>query len=317
MANKWADQLKEVNFRCGVCRKSYSAAPDLIQDDPAAVHHPYRYAAHCPFCAAQLQPQAAWERGLIKAHQTSTGPVTAAGKAASAANLDGHPTSEEAKRTRFNAMKHGMAAQTATYFPARPDGYAFCGKCDVDREWCARQPACVKQTEIFMLHHAAFEQRNPKVLMGLHADMHAALMATLQMCIQSVLAEGVVIKQPRVELDREGNSVTLAYVGADGRREYIYDFTSNPAFKPITDLISRLGLSMSDLGMSVRSSEGEEEKSLGMLKLDPDTKETLESFNVRMLEATKNASLLIKNSQQATKADPVYIQHQATGGDKS
>jgi hypothetical protein len=314
MANKWADQLKEVNFRCSACRKSFAAAPDLIEDDPDAPHHPYRYAANCPFCAAALQPQANWERGLIKGWQTSTGPVTAAGKAASAANLDGHPTSEEAKRTRFNAMKHGMAAQTATYFPARPDGYAFCGKCDVDRDWCSKQAACVKQTEIFMLHHAAFDQRNPKVLMGLHADLHAALMATLQMCIQSVLAEGVVIKQPRVELDREGNSVTLHYVGQDGRREYIYDFTSNPAFKPITDLISRLGLSMADLGMSVRSAEGEEEKSLGMLKLDPDTKESLDSFGVRMLEATKKAADLIKVSVQARNADPVYIQHHAQGG---
>lgn len=314
MAKDWSGQLREVNFKCGVCRRSFSGVPDLIEDDPDALHHPYRYFATCPTCYTQNQPQAGWERGLLKAHQHSTGPVTAAGKAASAANLDGHPTSEETRRTRFNAMKHGMAAQTATYFPAKPDGYAFCGQCDVGRDWCARQPACVKQTEIFMLHHAAFEQRNPKVLTRLHADLHAALMATLQMCLQAVLGDGVVLKTPRVELSRDGVPVALTYVDSNGKVCHVYDYASNPAFKPIADLISRLGLSMNDLGMSVRSVEADEEKSMGVLKLDPSTKETLEGFGQRMLEASKNAALLIAQSHEATKADPVFIEHQARGG---
>jgi hypothetical protein len=316
MAKDWSGQLKEVNFKCGACRRSFSGVPDLIEDDPDTAHHPFRYFANCPKCEAVHQPQAGWERGLLKAHQSSTGPVTAAGKAASAANLEGHPTSEETLRTRFNAMKHGMAAQTATYFPAKPDGYAFCGQCDVGRDWCAKQPACVKQTEIFMLHHAAFDQRNPKILMRLHADLHAALMATLQMCLQAVLGEGVLIKQPRVELDREGSPVTLSYIDSAGKKAYIYDYTSNPAFKPISDLVSRLGLSMSDLGMSVRNVEADEEKGIGVLKLDASTKETLEGFGVRMLEASKNAHDLIAASQAATRADPVFIEHQARGGDR-
>jgi hypothetical protein len=314
MAKDWSGQLREVNFKCGVCRRSFSGVPDLIEDDPDAPHHPFRYFANCIKCEAEHQPQAGWERGLLKAHQSSTGPVTAAGKAASAANLEGHPTSEETLRTRFNAMKHGMAAQTATYFPAKPDGYAFCGQCDVGRDWCGKQPACVKQTEIFMLHHAAFEQRNPKILTRLHADLHAALMATLQMCLQAVLGEGVLIKQPRVELDREGSPVTLSYIDTAGKKAYIYDYTSNPAFKPISDLVSRLGLSMADLGMSVRHVEADEEKGIGVLKLDASTKETLEGFGVRMLEASKNAAELIAASQLATRADPVFIEHQARGG---
>lgn len=316
MAKDWSGQLKEVNFKCGVCRTSFSGVPDLIEDDPGAPHHPYRYLAHCPVCKAEHQPQASWERGLLKAHQTSTGPVTEAGKAASASNLEGHPTSEETRRTRFNAMKHGMAAQTATYFPAKPDGYAFCGQCDVGRDWCAKQPACVKQTEIFMLHHAAFAQRNPKLLTSLHADLHAALMATLQMCLQAVLGEGVLIKQPRVELDRDGTPITLSYINAEGKKAYIYDYTSNPAFKPIADLVSRLGLSMSDLGMSVRTLEADEDKGMGVLKLDGAAKETLEAFGQRMLEASKNAAKLIADSQAATKADPVFIEHQAQGDGK-
>ena len=305
-----------MNFKCGPCRCSFTSIPDLIEDDPDSPHHTYRYFADCIKCGAEHQPQASWERGLLKAHQKSTGPVTAAGKAASAANLDGHPTHEETFRTRFNAMKHGMTAQTATYFPAKPDGYSFCGQCDVGRDWCARQSACVKQTEIFMLHHAAFDQRNPKVLTSLHANLHAALMATLQMCLQTVLGDGVVLKTPRVELSREGVPVALTYTDQDGNLCHVYDYASNPAFKPITDLISRLGLSMNDLGMSVRNAEAEEEKGMGTLKLDQSSKESLEGFGQRLLEATKNASQMIANAQRATQEDPVYIEHKARGGDK-
>ncbi len=316
MAKDWTARISSVNFRCTKCRAAFEGEPDLVEDDAEQAHHPFRYFAHCPECGAEHQPQAAWERALLKAHQFSTGPKTPEGMAATAANLAGHPTPNEALRTRFNAMKHGAAARTATYFPAKPGGYSFCARCDVDRAWCAQQPACVKQTEIFMLHHAAFDRRDPKVLTALHADMHAALMATLQMCIQEVLGMGVLIKAPKVELDREGNPVTLTYTAEDGSKRYIYNYTSNPAFKPLTELITRLGLSMSDLGMTVRAAEDEEERNLGRLKLDDDTRETMTAFGQRMLEATRNAKDLIVQAQAATKADPVLIEHQARGGDK-
>lgn len=312
----WSAQLSQVNFRCGACKRSFAAAPDLIEDAPERDHHPYRYFAHCPHCEAENQPQASWEVALLKAHQTSTGPRTDEGKAATTANLAGHPTAEETRRTRFNAMKHGMNARVATYFPAKPDGYAFCARCDVGRDWCAAQPACVKQTEIFMLHHAAFEQRDPRVLGGIHADLQASLTAMLQMCIQEVLGLGVLIKAPKVELDREGNPVTLTYVDEGGKRQYIYNYTSNPAFKPLTELVSRLGLSMNDLGMTVKKADDEDGMLNGRLNLDADTRETLESFGARMLEATQGAKDLIAQAQQRTKADPVLVEFQARGGEK-
>ena len=316
MPKDWSAQVSHVNFRCGESRRAFEGEPDLIEDAPEQAHHPYAYFAHCPHCGAEHQPQASWERALLKAHQHSTGPKTPEGVAAVTANLEGHPTPHEALRTRFNAMKHGATARTATYFPAKAGGYAFCARCDVDRAWCAQQPACVKQTEIFMLHHAAFEQRDPKVLTAIHADMHAALMATLQMCIQEVLGLGVLIKAPKVELDREGHPVTLTYTAEDGSKRYIYNYTSNPAFKPLTELITRLGLSMNDLGMTVKATEDDEEKNLGRLKLDDDAKETLSAFGQRMLQATENARALIQQAQKATKADPVLVEHQARGGDK-
>ncbi len=315
MPNDWSARLSHVNFRCGACKAQWDGAPDLIEDAPEQEHHPHRYFATCPTCGAVNQPQAAWERSLLKAHQAATGPKTAEGKAATARNLEGHPTAEEALRTRFNAMKHGMSARTATYFPARPDKYSFCARCDVDRGYCREQPACVKQTELFMLHHAAFDQRDPKVLSRLHADLQSALTATMQMCIQEILGDGVMIRQPRVELDRNGTPVTLTYLNELGERQYVWNYQSHPAFKPLTELVSRLGLSMSDLGMTVRAAEVEEALP-GRLAIDADTRETLAAFGERMLAATQGAKELIAQAQAKTKADPVLVEFQARGGDK-
>lgn len=313
MPKDWTAALSHVNFRCAECRTSFEAVPDLVEPDPATEHHPWRYFAHCTRCGAQHQAQASWERSLLKAHQRATGPKTAEGKAATARNLDGHPTSEEALRTRFNAMKHGMAARTATYFPAKPDRYTFCERCDVDRVWCAQQSACVKQTEIFMLHHAAFDQRDPKVLAGLHADLQASLTAMLQMAIQEVLGEGITIVQPRVELDREGTPVTLTYLDEQGNRQYIMNRQSNPAIKAVTELVTRLGLSMSDLGMTVRATEAEGDGLRGQLQLDDDKRESMALFGERMLLATEKAREQIAAAQKRKAADPVLVEFQARG----
>lgn len=317
MAKDWSEQLKLCNFRCAVCRSSWEAVPDLVEADETAEHHPFRYFADCRYCTAKHQPQAAWERSLMLAHQRATGPKTAEGKAASAANLAGHPTPEEAHRTRFNAMKTGMHARTAAYFPAKPDGYPFCARCDVDRIWCGDQPACVKQTEIFMLHHAAFDQRDPRVLTRLHSDLHAALLSSLQMCLQAVLGDGVVIKTPRVQLDSKDRPVALTYRDAQGEEHHIYDYAANPAFKPIADLVTRLGLTMADLAMTPKVAEEEEEKTAGVLRVDDSTKETLADFGRRMLEATTRAQALIVEAQVAKRNDPVFIEHQASAGEGS
>lgn len=313
MPKDWSAEISHVNFRCGKCRAAWTAAPDLVEPDPDTEHHPWRYFGHCAKCGAQHQPQASWERALIKAHQHSTGPKTPEGKAATAKNLEGHPTAEEALRTRFNAMKHGMTARTATYFPAKPGGYSFCARCEVDRGWCGEQSACVKQTEIFMLHHAAFEQRDPRKLAGLHADLAASLTAMLQMAVQEVLGEGITIKQPRVELDREGTPVTLTYLDDAGKRQYIYNRQSHPAIKAVTELVSRLGLSMNDLGMTVRAAEADDTDFKGRLKDDEDTRETMAAFGARMLLATEQAKDQIARAQERKKSDPVLVEFQARG----
>ncbi len=309
----WSAKLDRATFKCGECRFTFSAVPDLVDDDPEAELHPFRYFAHCPECQAQNQPQVGWERALMAAHQAATGPTTPAGKAASAGNLVGHPTPAESRLTRFNAMKHGMEARTASYFSAKPGRYPFCAKCEVDHYWCATQPACVKQTELFMLHHAAIDQRDPKVLGKIHADLIASITAALQLCIQTVLGDGVVIKTPRMEVS-DGKVVNVRYYN-ETTEEWVqvYDYMSNPLFKPITDLISRLGLSMGDLGLTFKAAEEDDAAGVGNLVLNGASKESLEAFNVRMLAAVDGVREKLGRAAANMRRDPVLIEHEAQG----
>ena len=106
MGKARTDPLQQVTFRCGFCGHQWESAPARIEDCEDQPWRPWRYVAVCPTSDHEAG-LAWWERNLLKAHANATGPRTEAGEGAAAANLEGHPTLEEAKRTRFNGMKHG------------------------------------------------------------------------------------------------------------------------------------------------------------------------------------------------------------------
>lgn len=248
------------------------------------------------------------------AWRNATGPKTEEGKAATAANLEGHPTKEESLRTRFNAMQHGLNARTATYFPAKPDGYAFCKSCDVDRVWCKAQSACVKKTELFMLHHAAFEQRNPRHLHGIYADLQASIFAVLQQILQTIIADGVKITTPEWYTDKETGAVIIdEYVDASGQRRIIPNIEAHPLFRPLGELLSRANLSLSDMGMSTKVLENEEAE-LGRLNDGAAERESLGDYQRRQVEALEGLAAVMQRAQANKARDPVLIEHQAQNG---
>lgn len=275
--------------------------------------HPWDYFCDCPSCGEEAE-QAPWERALLKAWQNATGPRTEAGKAATAANLDGHPTPEEARRTRFNAMKHGLSAKTATYFPSRPGGYAFCAGCDVDWLWCAQQPACAKQTQLFMQHHAAFESRNPKHLSGIYADLQAALFSVLQQILQTIIADGVKIEAPEYYLDKEnGNLIVAQYTDDAGVVRTIKEITAHPLFKPLGELLSRNNLSLADMGMTQKVIDDEEQE-FGRLQAQDQAREALTDFAQRQAKALEDLGGLMKAANANRQRDPILVEHQQQNG---
>lgn len=303
----------EVTFQCRECRRTFSAPPGRVEDAPELDHHPWRYSADCPGCGVEVV-QAPWERALLKAWQNATGPRTAEGKAATAANLEGHPTPEESRRTRFNAMKHGLSAKTATYFPAKPDGYPHCSSCEVDRAWCAQQPACVKKTELFMMHQAAFEQRDPKLLMGIYSDLQGAIFAVLQQILQTIIADGVKLTTPQYYTDKEGVMILAQYTDQDGKLRQIYDIESHPLFKPLGELLSRTGLSLADMGMTTKVLDQQDDE-MGRLADEQKAKESLTDYQRKQVEAMRLLADRLDRGRSSTERDPVLIEYkQETGG---
>lgn len=313
MAKDRSKPLGEINFYCRPCFQSFKAEPGRVEDAPELEHHPFEYFAPCPRCGDECE-QAAWEKGLLKAWANATGPKTEEGRAATAANLEGHPTREEALRTRFNAMKHGLTARTATYFPAKPDGYDFCKTCDVDRYWCSQQPACAKKTELFMLHHAAFEQKNPKHLTGIYADLQASLFAVLQQILQTIIADGVKVETVKWYTNKEGEVLVAEYVDEDGRRRIMKEnIIAHPLFKPLGELLSRAGLSLADMGMTAKVIEAEDEE-MGRLQEEHSQRGSVLEFQQRQTSALEALAGAIDRAKSNKQRDPVLIEHQAQNG---
>jgi hypothetical protein len=305
-----------VTFQCRECRLTWEGAPARKEDAPELTHHPWRYFANCKGCGDEVG-QAPWERGLMKAWVNATGPKTDEGKAATARNLEGHPSPEEAKHTRFNAMKHGMNAKTATYFPAKPDGYSFCSACEVDRTWCRAQPACVKKTELFMLHQAAFEQRDPKKLMGVYSELHSAIFAVLQQILQTIIADGVKLVSPQYYTDKEGTMILCTYMDPKTfEQKTIYDVEAHPLFRPLGELLSRTGLSLSEMGMTTKVIENADEE-MGRLAASQQVAEEISDFQRAQTSAMQAMVDRMERGKTKTEADPVLLEYnQQTGESK-
>lgn len=306
--------LREITFQCKACAATFKAAPYRIDAAPEIEHHPFAYFGKCETCFTVCE-QAPWERSLLKAWVNATGPRSADGIAATTKNLAGHPTPDEALRTRFNAMKHGLNARIATFFPAKPDGYAFCRTCEVNRVWCSEQPACVKQQQTFLLHHAAFEQRNPRHLMGIYADLQASIYAVLQQILQSIIVDGVKISTPQYFTDQNGKLIVAEYQDENGVRRIIQDMEAHPLFKPLAELLSRTGLSLADMGMTQKTVEDDDRGEQGQLAHGNIDRETLSDYQQRSLAALEAMAHKVARAQQATQQDPKLIEYQQEQGD--
>lgn len=313
MALDRSKPLSTITFYCKPCVLTFKAEPERVEDAPEQDYHPFAYFAACRKCGEESE-QAAFERNLMKAWRNSTGPRTEEGKATSAANLEGHPTPDEALRTRFNAMKHGLNARTATYFPSKPDGYSFCACCDVDRVWCSRQPACTKQTEIFLQHHAAFEQRNPKHLNGIYADLQASIFSILQIILQTIVSDGVKLEAPQWYTDKETGSLVIAeYIDEQGNRRIIKDVEAHPLFRPFGELLTRTGLSLTDMGMTAKMIEAEETE-FGRLEESREAREGLSEFQRKQTELLAGLAEKVMRANKQTDSDPILIEYQQEGG---
>lgn len=307
---KVRDKLKEVNFHCQGCDHRFEAEPSRVEDAPNEPWHPWRYYAACKLCGAEAT-QGAQSRHLLKMWANANGPTTPEGKAASAANLAGHPTPEEAQRTRFNALKHGLNARTATFWPARPGGYAQCENCDLLYNGCRTGDPCQKKTELFLRHHIAFETGDPKLLGELRADLHANLTAIVNDLILSVIGRGAELRTPEWYYDKDGGFHLAQYTDQEsGQPVQIFKIEMHPAIKVIKELVVGLGLDLNSQGMTPKVQDDGDVLRGHLQNADENAGAMLE-FQQRQTLALEQLGPMIQRSREATKRDPILIEHNA------
>lgn len=249
----------------------------------------------------------------MKAWANATGPTSVEGRTASAENLVGHPTKEESLRTRFNAMKHGASAKVATYFPAKPDGYALCKTCDVDRGFCAAQPCCVQQTKNFMLHHAAFEQRKPGVLQGMYGEMQAAVFSILQQIIMTIIADGVKLERPEFHFDEHGSVSLATYTDDKQGKHTIMEVSAHPLLKVMADLLTKNNMSLADMGMTNKVVEADDLMP-GQVARTITPLITDDEYKKQQITALRALSDKLQRSNAMTSADPVLVDYSRENG---
>lgn len=306
-----ATALTDVNFHCarraGGCGWRWASEPGRVVAAAERDHHPFEYFSECPSCGLEA-PQAAWERALAKAWTKATGPTTAAGKALVAANLEGHPTPEEAHRTRFNAMKHGLFARTATYFPAKPGKYPQCDGCDLF-VICHEQVACLKRTELFLKHQIAFETRDPGMLSDLRADTQAAVQALINDMILAIAEDGGPrLRTPEWYYDKDGGFHLARWIDDKGAPVQLYKLEEHPLLKRLMDFISKNSMTLADMEMTPKAQD-DQDAIRGFLDSKQHESDNLLEYQKRTAEGIEGLRALIRNSQDKMRRDPVLIEH--------
>jgi hypothetical protein len=307
------DRLTEVRFHCAECDERFDAEPARVVDAPEDDFHPWAYFAPCPVCGHEAA-QERRHRHLLKMWARATGPRTEAGKAASAANLEGHPTPEEARRTRFNALQSGLHAKTATYWPARPGQYPHCRGCEYLETICASQVACLKRTELMLKHQIAFETGDPALLVDLRAQLHANVQALLDDMILALAQDGVRLKTPEYYYTQDGRLHFVEYTDDRGVAHQLMKIEQHPLLRTLGDLIAKLDLGLADQGMTPKVQD-DNDVIRGHLAGDARTAEQALDYQRRQVELLEGLGAMITRSRERAAVDPVLVEHQQASPD--
>lgn len=306
---KLRDRLNQVQFHCDDCAEHFAASPARVDDAPEDAFHPWRYFAPCPICRVECT-QDRRERHLLKMWANATGPRTDEGKAAVAANLAGHPTPEESRRTRFNALKHGLNAKTATYWPARPGQYPHCRGCEYLDSICEKQTACLKRTELLLKHQIAFETGDPALLVDLRAQLHANVQALLDDMILAIAQDGVRLKTPEWYYDKDGSfHWALGVDGETGAKVQLMKIEQHPLLRVLSDMIHKLDLGLAQQGMTPKVQD-DSDVIRGHLAGEAKTQEQALDYQRRQTELLEGLGAMIVRSRQRADADPILVEHQ-------
>lgn len=288
--------LDKVTFRCIPCAYTFDAEPARIEDHPEVAAHPWAYFAPCPHCEEDCA-EIAHNRN-IRLGWGKSGPSDPYW-------LDGKRTMtpEQRARNKFNALKHGMYAREARFFPAHP-GSKWCDGCEINHDHCRAQPACIRDASLVMRHVVAFQNRDPAMLREEHALLHGRMHVMLGRMMHHILQRGVALEAPRIYIDQEHGPKPV--LDADGNQ--LIEITAHPLIKQMIDLIQKMGMTFEDLGMTEKQ-QTEEKQLAGYLDDKKVNRESMLEHQERQTEALENLGKLFEKSREQKSKDPVLLEY--------
>jgi len=226
------------------------------------------------------------------AHASATGPTTDEGK----------------RRCKFNALKHGLRADTATYYPAKPGGYPHCNGCEyrTDME-CLDFGGCLKRTELLLRHQIAFESGDPSKLQAFRARTQAHIQALIDDMILAIAQDGGPrIKSPEWYYDKDGIFHLARFRDAE-TDEWIQleKIEAHPLLKLLMDYISKNKMTLEDMGMTPKAQD-EQESIRGYLDHEKGSQQEALEYQRQTQQQLEHLQTLIGNSYTPAR-EPVTV----------
>jgi len=284
-----------IHFLCS-CGHRFEATPERVEDAEERPWHPWAYYATCPHCSHEAA-QAAWEVNIFKAHSHATGPTSPEGRAASAANLKGHPTPQEAQFTRLNALKHGSYANTSMFFPARPGRYPQCDECiHLEDETCLPYRVCLSKVEVFAKFAAAFQSGDPSVIKTIVGHRQAAFQTIMDEIIYLLARDGVDLVAPVWHGDKDGGVHFVKYLNPETEEEeQLLEHSEHPLLKRLIEMLAKNNMALGDMSMTPKAQD-EQEIMQGFLSNEENEKQSALEFQQKSIDQVAKLEQLIKNS---------------------
>ena len=234
--------------------------------------HPWRHLADCPHCGEEAE-QASQQIASWRAAYVGKSPAVKA--KISEANKDRDPASYAV--SRFNAITHGMSAETAKFYPARPGKYDQCEGCEFLNDGCGTSSLkhCAKRTELFVQFNLAMEEGNSGMLGRLMASNQAALHALLGDMMRAVAKRGVELESPEFSFNKLTGKVDLAeWEDEEGNKRIITKIEAHPLLPHIINYFHKNGSTLADLSLTPAAAK-EEERLQGFLDNEQQSRESL------------------------------------------
>lgn len=259
-------------FICGSCGAVFSASIDdfTIED---GINF-----ARCPACD-KLAAEAWYCVNLRSGADKKCGPTTAAGK----------------QRASRNRTIHGH--YTNSYlFPRKPGEYPECDHCQ-DMAECEsdRSGYCHRKIEIYNKYLLAVKSGDPDKIRDLVAGNFAGAQQLINHLLRDCFKYGTAIEEPIVARDEDGNPIIV-----DG----VYNLKANPSVGKLTDLMTRLGMTLIEFGITPK---GQKERELlqGHLEADAADRSTTTEYRkkhsdrmARIFDEIKDAQRLRTNDER-------------------